>query len=707
MRSSWLLCGLALSLPVSAEVVHVAPGDSVQEALDRARPGDTVRLARGVHRERVAMQTSGVYGRPIVLEGEPGAVLDGSEPVELDWRPAPDVAAGAWRSKVPFTPFTVTANGKIITMLREDRVDLARVEDETWHWPKLFRDGVRQSGWEGVKALALYFSAKKELLVRFRDDLDPRSLAITVAPRRPCVEIVGADRCVVRGLSLRNAAYGVRIEDSLGSVVERCTIGPVDYGVWLGVGADRCTVRFNEIFMAPYAGADPYGAGAWDNWLAHKRGGHYDRFGVQIHRTAGGHEVHDNFIHDTWDGIEDRGGVGENRGLRIHHNRIATINDDGLEPNGAEEDCRWHDNIVERCICGFRIKAPTVGPLYAYRNIFFDNKEDYRNYGEAELRPATVFVYHNTSTSRAAIMSNKVFGIGTPNYHYFNNLFWCVYWWGNSGNSVEPNWRGDHNVYVRRDADARWDKGIALARRLGLDGSSLFTGGDPGFADFAKHDVSLRPEGPARGGGGDLVKLLGRELPGLLPGETPDAGALQFGEPMPDLPRAPEMVQTAPAGTWPGPDARRAEPAIMGPSLLTNGGFEEGFTGWEGATEEVHRLATGDAAEGRRYLVVTVGDEMPYLRQRVKGLSPGTRYVLIYRSRRSGIEDFRVIVRNLENQAYLTVGSASPNPRWRRTVLRFTAPGPEVEVQLSPRTPGRCELDDFAVHALRSPTTRR
>ncbi len=129
------LC-LCAALPrTHADVLHVAPAGkagapgtaaaplaSVQEALDRARPGDTVRLGAGVYRERVSFPGSGAYGKPVTLEGEPGAVLDGSEPVTLDWRPAPDVAQGAYRARVAFPAFTVVAGGKIVTLLREDRV---------------------------------------------------------------------------------------------------------------------------------------------------------------------------------------------------------------------------------------------------------------------------------------------------------------------------------------------------------------------------------------------------------------------------------------------------------------------------------------------------------------------------------------------------------------------------------------------------------
>jgi len=78
-------------------------------------------------------------------------------------------------------------------------------------------------------------------------------------------------------------------------------------------------------------------------------------------------------------------------------------------------------------------------------------------------------------------------------------------------------------------------------------------------------------------------------------------------------------------------------------------------------------------------------------------LEPGRSHILVYSSRRSTIQDFRVIVRNRENARYIAQGSASPADRWRRTVLRFTAPDAEVSLELSPRTSGRCELDGFGL----------
>jgi hypothetical protein len=549
-----------------------APLSRVQEALDRAKAGDTVHLLPGVYRERVAFRNGGTHGRPVVLEGEPGAILDASDPVALKWEPAPDVGPHVYQVALPESVITVTAGGKIITILDEKRVDpeavrkalekgknpgargvvAENVMDENWPWPKIFQRGIGKLGWTGPKALAMYHKKEKRLLVRFKDDLDPRKLEMTVAPRKPCITITKVDRCVVRGLRIRNGWEGVRIEDSVGSVVEQCVIGPMDFGVSIGSGAKQCTLRFNEIFMNPYAGASPYLEGSWDNWLAHKVGGFYDRVGIDMRKSVGGHEIHDNWIHDQWDGIQDVGDVGTNRELHIHHNRISDVSDDGLEPDGAEEDCRWHDNIVDGSICGFRIKSIRRGPLYAYRNIFLNNKEDYRNF-QAD-QPAEVFVYHNTSTAGSAVTSNKVQGAGTPNYYFLNNLFWCERWW--SGGDVEPNWHGQGNVFVRRGTDKRWDTTRQLAQKQKIDGDSIWVDtGAPGFSDFEKKDVRLTEKSPARQKALDPQSVVKRTLPGCEPGyfkgARPDAGALQFGDPMPVLPRAPGTVSVPAAGTWP------------------------------------------------------------------------------------------------------------------------------------------------------------
>ncbi len=56
--------------PASGSGATVRPGESIQRAIDRARPGDTVAVASGVFRENVTITKNG-----ITLTGAPGTVL--------------------------------------------------------------------------------------------------------------------------------------------------------------------------------------------------------------------------------------------------------------------------------------------------------------------------------------------------------------------------------------------------------------------------------------------------------------------------------------------------------------------------------------------------------------------------------------------------------------------------------------------------------
>ncbi len=69
-----LLVGVAASAAdARADVIQVRQGESAAEALSRAKPGDTLHLSAGVHRGDLTIAVPGV-----TIEGEPGAVLQGS-----------------------------------------------------------------------------------------------------------------------------------------------------------------------------------------------------------------------------------------------------------------------------------------------------------------------------------------------------------------------------------------------------------------------------------------------------------------------------------------------------------------------------------------------------------------------------------------------------------------------------------------------------
>lgn len=547
-----------------------APYRSIQAAIDKAQAGDTVKVAPGVYRERLVLNSGGATDLPITLEGGDGVVLDGSSDVPLDWQPMPEIAPGVYSAKVEFFPYTVTAEGKIVTAIDEKRTDPALPHDarDNLRWPSLFKGGAGEAGWRGVLALTMYRKKEQDLLIKFRKNLDPRTMTITVAPKEPAILVTSkASHLVIRGLAIRNAAFGVKIDGGRNVIVENCKIGPADYGVRLEGHASKCTVRNCEITLAPYSGADPWREGSWDNWQAVKNAGFYDRYAISA-AEAKDCEFHDNFIHDHWDGISTGwpGKVEDNGGHHIYNNVLHTIFDDGMETSGGQANNRLHDNLIEKVRTGIRIKNPDQGPLYIYRNVFLENKNDMTIWSSGKsYQPAEVWVYQNTGTSDIAVGTNYAKGsAATSNYHFFNNLFWCL-------SSVQkreasypdPDWASDNNVFVAvtlenprpwpTESDTfgadnrhgKWQQSQELSQRSGIEKESIWSAvGQPGFVDVANRNLALTADSPAYQAGRDLSKgekLLPGCEPGYFKGGKPNAGALQEGEKMMQLPPLPPL----------------------------------------------------------------------------------------------------------------------------------------------------------------------
>lgn len=548
----------AATLTVDSEA-GAAQYQTIQAALNQAVAGDTVLVNAGNYRERIEFKSGGTVANPVILEGKPGAVLDASDNVSLNWQLDTSIGPGVYKATVStLFPYTIIADGKSITTVDEKTADEL---SDPYDWIDIFNDGgIDIPSWSAVKALAMYRDAENELIIRFDGLLNPNSMNITLGPKEDCVLIDGFDHCIVRGLTIRNAAWGVRIENSVGSIVEDCTIGPVDYGVFLGTGSDSCTIRNNDITFAPYADFNPLVEANDETWRIHKRAGFSDRYAIRVTISIGGHDIHDNFIYEQFDGIQvgQTGTNSQNGDVDVHHNYITTILDDGMETSNGQVNNQWHDNVVEKCRRGTRIKSPNAGPLYIYRNIYLENKSDIVAYSNSTvaLEPAEVWVYHNTTTADSAIGidysdASNPSSITTPDYHFHNNFHWCI----SADTNEIPDWNGDYNVYVRVNPDQRpwvtsgdadtastrmskWNNGISTMNTAGIEVNSLWLeDGIPGFSDITGRDVSLTVGSPARTFGLDLSQ--GQTLPGAGPGyfsgAKPDVGALQFGETMPLL----------------------------------------------------------------------------------------------------------------------------------------------------------------------------
>ncbi len=539
---------------------QTGPYYTIQSALDEAAAGDTVQVHAGVYHEHVHFVNTGTAEHPITLAGDSGAILDGSIDVSLSWTAANDIGTGVYRASVSgFVPFTVTANGKVVTSVTESKCDSPT---DPYYWPDFFANGFPAYGWTGVKGVVMWHSSASELLIRFNGALNPNSMTMTAAPRQNCIAINSQNYCVISGLTIRNASDGISIANSVGTIVEDCVIGPVEWGINLESGSDSCILRNNEIFFDPYAGADPFPESSYENWEVTKRVGEYNRWAIRANQgTLGGHEIHNNLIHDHWDGINLESNSSQLAGNNVHHNYIYLTFDNAVKLSYVQEDTELHDNVIEWGRRGLRISEISSGPLFIYRNIFLETKSSgLVVYTNNSLQPAEVWVYHNTNTSDDAVYCD--FGqsqdtVYVPNYHYYNNLFWCNRALGKNM-AYLPNWiYSDYDIYVRARTgdrpwtsegdtwgDSAWNTGVSNVNAVPYDQNAMWIteigGGQTFFVDSDNRDMALCSDSRAREAGLDLSTLRGGTLPGCgsgyFSGDAPDVGALQYGESMPDLP---------------------------------------------------------------------------------------------------------------------------------------------------------------------------
>ena len=570
MKKLLLLAVSGSFLLTQAQVIHVSAAASVggdgskakpfakiQPALDKAMPGDTVELAPGVYYERVKFPRSGKYQKPIRLNGPRTAVIDGSIRFKQEWKKIPEYGPNAWHTKVSadlFPPqvehkgsgLVVSPQGSIIQLYEKRVGNLKKATKDphnTWYAPELMTKGIGKTRMSFIQALAMYRHKQQDVIVSYGDGRDVSKENIVFSPPLPSIVIDGVDRCVVSGITIRHSYLGVLVKNSLGTVIEDCRVMRSDRGIELSQNCDRCTVRFCDISMDPLFGCDPWKKGSWDAWKGHKIGGFWDRIAINIRDTKGGHEIHDNYLHNHWGGVQD---VGDNPNLNVHHNRIETIEDDGLEPNGSNKNCHWHHNHVYNSRCGFRIKCIQNGPMYAYGNVFFNNKEDFRNYKNSNYPEAAGFIYHNTSNASVGVKNNAVaMPPGQKYFHFFNNIFVCdrIY-----GGSKALNWQDAGNVYFSRTKGDHWQQSIDDAKKHGFKSTSkFFDHSNHGVKDFAKGDFSIAETSPARGAGIDLSKY---NLPGLEEFSAPDAGAIPYGKTTFETFRDKSKVNYPAAGTW-------------------------------------------------------------------------------------------------------------------------------------------------------------
>ena len=214
------------------------------------------------------------------------------------------------------------------------------------------------------------------------------------------------------------------------------------------------------------------------------------------------------------------------RDASIYGNFLAFANDDGIELDGGQMNCRFYRNRVEGTLCGISTAPCLLGPTYIFENLFcnpgdefqvanYALKNNFASYGKGQLQYFNNTIhgcwsgfsgYYSIPTKLdypnelKALTRNNIFNI-TGNYYDtgafslqndFNfNLFW------NPDNLISASTLKN-----------------ALSR--GYDADSLTA--DPEFLDPAAGDFQLSSNSPA-------IRA-GAPIPGLFE-DKPNIGALQ------------------------------------------------------------------------------------------------------------------------------------------------------------------------------------
>lgn len=521
-------------LAAAREIKLASPADGspvVARAIAAASPGDTLRLAKGVYRERITL-TKG-----IALVGEPGATLDPSERLDLAWSAAPEIGRGVYRANSERKPATIFLGGQILAEIDERRA----VTEGPWFWKTLLAAGPPLSGFTYVRALWIYRSEDQAVYLHLENDANPAMQPLTaVWTRDPIVTLDGAVKASLRGLTIAHGYIGISVTNaSRDCTISECTVGPWDRtGIAVIGGTTTSLIERNEIFRGAYEEWTPLEPAKprYEVWQVHKTVGFYDRNGITVTRAGAGNRVHANHIFETFDGVTVGDASVESldkpllspdhgRDTEISHNVIERTRDSGIELGVGCINVRVHHNVLRQTHGGLRYKLPRIGPVFIYRNVLIDSAP-FNIWYSMDDSPAEGYVYHNTIIGgRAALVYssfNRPHGIGAPRWHYVNNLVITKDGFFRNWRVKAPtNFTADYNVVVggnrpypddpAKDRHSRYVDEVRLA---------------PGFPP------KPLPESAAIDAGLDLSTYFhGKPLPGCEPGyfkgRAPDAGAYE------------------------------------------------------------------------------------------------------------------------------------------------------------------------------------
>ncbi len=345
------------------------------------------------------------------------------------------------------------------------------------------------------------------------------------------------------GLTFRKARWGLVLHNANHVTVRACRF----LEVGTGITADRQQERLfivDSVFVGPRT------------WPPAK-GSDEEHRGVEL--SGIGHVVAYNRISGFRDGVDTRGDFPV-RGIDIHNNDISESQDDGIELDYSESNCRAYRNRITNVNLGISFQPSRGGPNYAVRNTLVNVlHESFKLHltpvKEGHMTSGGV-ILHNTVVKNGPafrVWSNE----GPANFFYARNNLYVT---RDAGGAIEITCPMndadlDYDVFAGGPfrVFASWNRtryaSIDDFRKIGQERHGLVVDGTEGIfaspamqppadknekVDVAKNDPRLAAASPA------VDK--GEALPNIndgFKGAAPDVGAIELGEPLPHYgPRA-------------------------------------------------------------------------------------------------------------------------------------------------------------------------
>jgi len=512
----------------SAMGTQAQPFRTIQKAVNVAQPGDVISAASGLYRERITFPNSGVADKPIILQGEPGAIINGAD-IVTGW-----TAAGGGVYSKPTSSFGYTPQA----LIWNDKQSVWQ-SDNTQHTTNIGRDSA-QSWWIGRYLFGGNVSGVT--YIRKWDNSNPNIDTVEIAPKNVgVVTLKDKNFITIRGFTIKNGHDCVRIDGGGNNVIERNAIQACANMIHLLGNTAANTIQDQSAITQNYVyedfGHQRFRTLADTNAFDQTRVlGDLFGVGVFIDGAGSGNIIRRNKIFRNMAGIWIIGGTASasfNADTMIAENEISNCADYCLLLHqGTMAGLQFYDNKVHEFMHGIRFGPIRKGPVYIYRNRYTMDATTTPNPTNAgqgwfaslfnEPLPSTgIYVYHNTiSIPGAAIYLDDCLA----NMYFINNIFSSQRF--RDGGATCPATLADYN----------WIGGLG-AKSFPVDGGhNKILPGIRLWPD-GQSNLVLPPNSTAHGIGIDLSRpwvingVTRPALPGMLPGYflglAPAAGAVQ------------------------------------------------------------------------------------------------------------------------------------------------------------------------------------